>query len=237
MEPVHREEVLMLDDLLVDEQGVVPFGAEAATHALMGRFGNMLLVNGEPEYALEARPGEVVRFFLTNAANTRTFNLSFQAPPRAPRTAATARPLPLKVVATDVGRFERESRAESVVLGPAERYVVDVRFPEAGSWALVNHVQGINHRRGVFLEERTELGTVTVAGAPPRPDLADAFETLREHADVVRHRPGAGPVRRSGLRTSSSWSWRRISLPMAVEQSMGYDWVYFTPSSGRGRCP
>ncbi|MDQ4080467.1 MAG: multicopper oxidase domain-containing protein, partial [Gemmatimonadota bacterium] len=90
--PSHREEVLLLDDLLLTESGVVPFGAEATTHALMGRFGDVLLVNGEPNYQLDVRRGEVVRFFLTNTSNTRTFNLSFGG----------AR---MKIVAADVGTF------------------------------------------------------------------------------------------------------------------------------------
>ena len=56
--PVHREEILMLDDLLIaDDGGLFPFGTERATHSLMGRFGNLMLVNGEPEYALGPRPG------------------------------------------------------------------------------------------------------------------------------------------------------------------------------------
>ena len=45
LSPVHREEVLMLDDLLVGDDGLVPLGKDAATHALMGRFGNVLLIN------------------------------------------------------------------------------------------------------------------------------------------------------------------------------------------------
>ena len=74
---VNREEVLMLDDLLIQDGQLFPYGQERATHALMGRFGNVLLVNGEPEYRLNVSSGEVVRFFLTNVSNTRTFNLSF----------------------------------------------------------------------------------------------------------------------------------------------------------------
>lgn len=244
--PVHREEVLMLDDLLLDERGVVPFGAEGATHALMGRFGNMLLVNGEPEYRLDARPGEVVRFFLTNAANTRTFNLSFQRVEGAGDTVegsddpeGRARPdvLPLKVVATDVGRFERESRAESVVLGPAERYVVDVRFPEAGSWELVNHVQGINHRQGLFLEERTELGRVTVAGDPPTRDLTDTFRTLREHEDVIRDIERVRDRFDDPVTHELVMELQADSLPMTIEQSMRYDWAYFNPVEWTGTMP
>jgi suppressor of ftsI len=237
--PVHREEVLMLDDLLVDERGVVPFGDEAATHALMGRFGNVLLVNGEPSYELDVRPGEVVRFFFTNAANTRTFNVSFRrAESGAPDAARDGvRALPLKLVATDVGRFVREVEVRSVVLGPAERYVVDVRFPEAGRWALVNQVQGINHVQGIFLEEFTELGAVRAAGDPPSLDLAAAFRDLRVHDDV------AADIDRYRDRFDDPPTLELVmalevdSLPLAVEQSMGYDWVYFNPVEWTGTMP
>src|SRR5690606_30790811 len=87
--PRHREEVLMLDDILLGDDGLVPYGMEAANFAVMGRFGNVMLVNGEPTYSLDVRTGEVVRFHFTNASNTRTFNLSFD----------NAR---MKVVASDV---------------------------------------------------------------------------------------------------------------------------------------
>src|SRR5690606_36084763 len=74
---VAREEILLLDDILVsDDGGIVPYGREATTHALMGRFGNVFLVNGEPQWRGSVRSGETVRFWFTNAANTRTFNLS-----------------------------------------------------------------------------------------------------------------------------------------------------------------
>jgi hypothetical protein len=57
--PAHREEILILDDLLVGDDGLVPYGLEEPTHALMGRFGNVMLVNGEPDWRTTARPGEV----------------------------------------------------------------------------------------------------------------------------------------------------------------------------------
>src|SRR5690606_2526750 len=108
--PVHHEQVVMLDDLLLGDDGLIPFGAERTTHALMGRFGNVLLVNGEPapSYALDVQKGAVVRFFFTNVANTRTFNVSFP----------NAR---MKVVGTDIGRYEEEAWVESVVIAAAER--------------------------------------------------------------------------------------------------------------------
>jgi FtsP/CotA-like multicopper oxidase with cupredoxin domain len=169
--PVNREQVLMLDDLLVGDGDLTPHGAEAPTHALMGRFGNVMLVNGEPRYALSVRRGEVVRFYLTNASNARLFNVSF----------AGAR---MKVVASDVGKFERETLVSSVVIAPAERYVVDVEFARAGRVALVNRVQALDHMFGIYTPETDTLGVVSVADALVVPRYAAQFAELRQNADV-----------------------------------------------------
>ncbi len=247
--PVDREAVLMLDDILLDRAGVVPFGGESANYMLMGRFGNLALVNGEPDYRLEVARGEVVRFYLTNASNTRTFNLSF-VPAEAVASLPAGSPalppgdsaprLPIKVVASDVSRFEREELARSVVLAPAERYVVEVRFDAPGAFALVNHVQGVNHRQGVFRAEAIRLGTVEVTGTRtgrPAPSTGPSFETLREHAEVVadidpyRDRFDAPPDRELVLTLEVE------DLPPAIEQSMLYDWVYFNPVEWTGTMP
>ena len=242
--PVNREEVVMLDDLLltesnivaegniVAESGVVPFGDESANYMLTGRFGNVFLTNGEPEYGLELDAGEVVRFFFTNVSNTRTFNVSFR-----PSADPSAPPLPIKVVASDVGKFERETMVESVVLAPAERYVVEVLFSEPGAYALTNHVQGINHRRGVFLEEVAHLGTVAVSGARTGEDHAHAFETVRVNGEVIsdidRYRSEFDRAPDHELTLTLEVD----SLPMAIEQSMNLDWVYFNPAEWTGTMP
>ncbi len=171
--PVNREAALILSDLLMQADTLIPFGREAADFALMGRVGNVLLVNGEPSWSLAAARGEVVRFFLTNASSARTWNLSFGG----------AR---IKVVASDVSRFEREEWVESVVLAPAERYVVDVRFERPGRYALVNAVQAVNHVQGEFEAQVDTLGLVTVGTGPARPDHAAAFQVLRRNAAVSR---------------------------------------------------
>ena len=152
--PADREEALMIDDVLMAGDELMPFGTERATHALMGRFGNVFLVNGEPDYQMDAVAGEVIRLYLTNVSNTRTFNLSFMRGAR------------MKIVGTDVGAFEREEWIESVAMGPAERYVVHVRFDEPGEAVLVNRVQGIDHLGGRFFPETDTLATVRVAAAP-----------------------------------------------------------------------
>ena len=150
--PASREEFIMVDDLLVDGGQLLPYGRDVANFTIMGRFGNVMLVNGEERYEPVFRPGEVVRFFVTNVSNTRTYNLSFAGHD-------------MKLVATDLSRFQREMMVESLVIAPAERYVVEVRFAEAGTFAVLNQVQVVDHMRGVFYPAVDTLGTVTVTGA------------------------------------------------------------------------
>jgi FtsP/CotA-like multicopper oxidase with cupredoxin domain len=101
----HREVLLTLDDILLEDGRVAAFNPVETTYSAMGRFGNVLLVNGEPSLTLEAQAGEVVRFYLTNTANTRVFN-------------ATIRGGRMKLVGGDSGRCEHEQFVDSVVLGP-----------------------------------------------------------------------------------------------------------------------
>jgi FtsP/CotA-like multicopper oxidase with cupredoxin domain len=178
--PVNREQVLMLDDLLAGGGGLTPYGADTPTHALMGRFGNVMLVNGEPRYALEVRRGEVVRFYLTNASNARMFNVSFPG----------AR---MKVVGSDVGKFEREAWVSSIAIAPAERYVVDVEFAEPGRVPLLNRVQALDHLFGTYAPTVDTLGVVQVGTQPAVPRYASEFSALRRNADVTAE---IAPLRR-----------------------------------------
>ncbi len=214
--PVNREEVLMLDDLLLGEEGLVPYGKGSSNYMLMGRFGNVLLVNGEPDYALAARRGEVVRFYLTNVANTRPFNLSFEG-------------VSMKAVASDLGKYERESIVESVVISPAERYIVDVHFPDAGTFHLVNRVQGLNHRTGAFFAEVDTLGVVSVTDELVAESHRKAFFDLRRNADVAedvaRYRSEFARPPDKKLQLTMDVD----GLPEVVRQMMRLDPIYFNP--------
>ena len=170
-EPANHEEVLMLGDILVNHDTLIPFGAEQPDFTLMGRVGNVIRVNAQPTYALDVPQGAVVRFYMTNVASSRTFNVSFGD-------------ALIKVVASDESRFEHEELVPSAVLGPAERYIVDVRFPHPGRYAFVNAVQAINHFQGEFTPEVDTLGFVTVSAAPAVPSYASSFATLHANAAV-----------------------------------------------------
>ncbi|MDX1547819.1 MAG: multicopper oxidase family protein [Rhodothermales bacterium] len=222
--PAHREEVLVLDDLLVDAHGLIPWGQEAATHALMGRFGTVMLANGVPDHHLTVRRGEVVRFFLTNVANARTFNVVFGG--------ARA-----KLVASDVSRFEREAWVGSVPIAPAERYVVEVRFDEAGEHAITNAIQAINHFRGEFYPHVDTLATVTVLDTPPEDDLSEAFATLREHPDVQRD---IDAFREHFARPPDHVLDLTVAvknLPLPIVQSMEIDTLYVPPMEWNDAMP
>ena len=214
--PAHREEVFVLDDMLMDDQGAIPWGDSAPTHALMGRFGNVMMVNGETDYRLDAKKGEVVRFYLTNVANTRTFNVTFGGNP-------------VKIVASDVGRYEREQWIPSVVIAPAERYVVDVRFDDPGEVAISNTIQAIDHFRGTFYPHVDTLSIVTVSDEAADPAISEAFEELREHDDVVadidRFRQYFGRAPDHELETTV----RIQDLPNSIVIQMESDTLFFPP--------
>jgi suppressor of ftsI len=214
--PVNAEQPLVLSDLLVNADTLIPFGRTVPDFALMGRVGNVLMVNGEPGWTMRAKRGAVVRFYITNVASSRTWNLSFGG-------------APIKVVAGDQSRFEREEMVPSVVLAPAERYVMEVKFDKPGRYALVNAVQAINHYQGEFAPEVDTLGVVTVDAAPATPSYAAQFATLRTNtavvADVDRYRKEFERAPDKTLRLTVAVQ----SLPLATVQFMNVDTAYYAP--------
>ncbi len=168
----HREIAITLDDVLIEDGQVAHFSPTETTYSAMGRFGNEMLVQGESELALTAQAGEVVRFYLTNTANTRVFNAAF-------------RDARMKLVGGDSGRCEHEQFVDSVVLAPSERVVVDVLFPQAGE-------TGLEHRT----PERTYiLASIAVGGEALDSEPTQAFEALRTNAELVAERERIEPYR------------------------------------------
>jgi FtsP/CotA-like multicopper oxidase with cupredoxin domain len=229
--PAHREEVLMLDDLLTTGGGLVGHGRESPTHALMGRFGNLLLVNGEPRWEARARRGEVVRFFFTNVSSTRVFNLSFEG---AGKAGGGVR---MKVVASDLGRYEREAWVDHITIAPAERYIVDARFEAAGEVSLVNRVRAIDHIQARFFEERQVMGAVRVSADAAGPDYSASFARLRHNAavssDIDRFRQQfARALDRELLVTLQPGD-----LPFPLRPMLTFESVYRNPVEWTGTMP
>jgi FtsP/CotA-like multicopper oxidase with cupredoxin domain len=213
--PANRELRLTLDDILIENGQIAPFREEETTHVAMGRFGNVMLVAGEAELSLEVRRGEVVRFYFTNTANTRVFNVALPG-------------AEMKLVGADAGHYEREELVEEVLLAPSERVVVDVHFPEAGELEL-------EHRT----PERTyRLARVNVSNEPPEQSFADGFRQLRTNADMVEQRERVEPYLKAPPDKTLSFV---AEMDMGVPE--GVEVVYVCPmhpevvSAEPGSCP
>jgi FtsP/CotA-like multicopper oxidase with cupredoxin domain len=208
----------------MDDQGLIPWGEEAPTHALMGRFGNVMLINGSTDTELAVRRGEVVRFYMTNVANSRTFNVLF----------GDAR---VKLVASDISRFERETWVGSVPIAPAERYVVDVRFDEPGPMVITNSIQAINHFRGEFYPHVDTLVSVLVEDTPPPTDLTAEYETLREPEDLAAEGEWIRPHLNRPADYELVTTVRVRNLPLPIVRSMEIDTLYVPPMEWNDAMP
>jgi FtsP/CotA-like multicopper oxidase with cupredoxin domain len=162
--PVDRQLAITLDDILIEEGQIAPFDRSGPTFTAMGRFGNVMLTNGETEYRAEANVGEVVRLHLVDTANTRIFNFGISG----------AR---MKLVGGDSGRVEREECVDEILLSPSERAIVDVLFDQPGEVTLENRTP-----------DRTyELGRVRVGGEAAG-EAAAAFSELRVDPELTAER-------------------------------------------------
>ena len=163
--PAHRELVLTLDDLLLEDGRIAPLSRTETNYAAMGRYGNVMLTGGETDPAFTASPGEVVRLWLINTANSRVFRVALPG-------------VRMKLVGGDSGRTEHEEFVDDVVIAPSERAVVDVLFDAPGEFVLEHRTPTRSHR----------LATITVAGEAAEPPLTDAFAVLRTAPELAAER-------------------------------------------------
>jgi len=213
--PANRELPLTLDDILIEDGQIAAFSESETTHVAMGRFGNVMLVAGEPDLALEAKRGEVVRFYFTNTANTRVFNVTL--------TGAQ-----MKLVGADAGHYEREELVDEVLLAPSERVVVDVLLPDAGELEL-------QHRTP---EHTYRLASIAVVDEQPEQSFADNFPSLRTNRDMAELREHVEPFFKAPPDKSLSFT---AEMDMGVPE--GVPVVYVCPmhpevvNDEPGSCP
>ena len=166
--PADRQLTLTLDDLLVEDGHIAPFRKSGPNYVAMGRYGNVMLINGETEFSGQAAVGEVVRLYIVNTANTRIFNFAIRG--------ARA-----KLVGGDSGRYERETFTGEVMLAPSERAVVDVLFDTPGQVTLEHRTPDHTYDLGAF--------TVTQGAAS---DAAGSFEVLRTDPELAAEHQSVG---------------------------------------------
>ena len=163
--PVNREFVVTLDDVLLEDGQITPYNLDGPNFVAMGRFGNVMLTGGESNLELNARAGEVVRFYFTNTANTRLFNVAIPG----------AR---MKLVGGDSGRYERHTFVDDVLLSPSERAIVDVLFETAGTFNIAHNTPTKSYM----------LGAINVTDEPIDESLLAQFEELRTCPDLTAER-------------------------------------------------
>ena len=214
--PVDREAVVTLDDILIENGRITPFRLSGPTHTAMGRFGNVMFTGGTTDLTVTSQVGEVVRFFLTNTANTRIFNVSIPG----------AR---MKLVAGDNGRYEREELIDAVLLAPSERAVVDVTLPDSGTFTIEHRTPTRTYR----------LGSVAVGDEPVDSLLLAEFNTLHRNPGLRSERARLDDERRRPADKTLVFT---ASMPILYSEHTGSA-SYVCPmhpevtSSEPGTCP
>lgn len=123
--PVVAEEVVVLDDIYLNPDTGQPEDVTNARTMMMGREGNLVLVNGQrSNLELNVTPGEARRWHIVNAANSRYFLL----------TLASGQ---MTRIGGDGGLIESPASVSEVLLTPGERIDVVAWTETPGSVAVL----------------------------------------------------------------------------------------------------
>ncbi|HMS24876.1 MAG TPA: multicopper oxidase family protein [Acidimicrobiia bacterium] len=161
---VDGESELVLSDVLIDEETneLRPFKKDGADLVLMGRYGNMELLNGETNWNQKVPLNSVQRYFVVNTSNARPFRFAIDG-------------TKMKVVGSDNGRVGIETMEDAITLSPGERSVVDVLFETPGEVSIMNDAPGVN----------SKLGSVTVSQNAIDSIAKSEYLNLRTNQDVI----------------------------------------------------
>ncbi|HEY0706382.1 MAG TPA: multicopper oxidase family protein [Polyangia bacterium] len=111
-----QDRVFVLDDVKLDGDGTLSKFTDPLD-VMLGRQGNVLLVNGRERPSIEVAAGTRERWRFVNVANGRFFNLRFDRP--------------LFVIGWDGGLVPHPYAVDTLLIAPGERYEVLVTFPTA----------------------------------------------------------------------------------------------------------
>lgn len=173
--PVSRERVLIVSDLsLTDDGRIAPV---SATEAMMGREGELVLVNGQDRPHLTARPGERERWRVVNACTSRYLRLALPGQD-------------LELLGVDGGHEPAPRVIESVVLAPGNRAdLLTTMRTGTSELRTLGYDRGGTGMMGVDLSGPATLATLAVTGQ----DARDRVRVPERPADRdLRDGPVAG---------------------------------------------
>ena len=163
--PADRHLTITLDDLLVEDGKVAPFSRSGPTYTAMGRFGNVMLINGD----LGALGGGRGRRSRTPLRGEHREHAHLQ------RSVSTA-PASSTSAETAVAANASPS-STTVLLAPSERAVLDVLFETPGDVRLEHHTP----------DHVYDLGTISVTGSIDG-EAAASFDLLRTDPELTAAR-------------------------------------------------
>ena len=117
---VDKEVYMIIDDFDLNN---INFYKDRVDHTLMWRFGNIMMINDDTNYKLDLETGKKVRIFITNVANTRTFDYKI--------VDKNWNAISFKLVGWDEWRIEKEISKNNQIIAPAERYIIETVFNKA----------------------------------------------------------------------------------------------------------
>ncbi|MFC5929472.1 multicopper oxidase family protein [Cryobacterium melibiosiphilum] len=148
-----RERVLVISDITFT--GVGDIAAATAHEIMSGREGELVLVNGQLNPTLAARPGERERWRIVNACVSRYLRLRLDGQR-------------MSLLAIDSGRFESAQEMEEIVLAPGNRadllVTVSAGTAVLRSLAFDRGASGGMMGGGSGTPVDVDLATLTVAG-------------------------------------------------------------------------
>ncbi|TFB47326.1 multicopper oxidase family protein [Cryobacterium tagatosivorans] len=196
-EPIEaaRERMLLISDVNLDGSGRIAVASPMAR--MLGREGEIVLVNGQVTPRLSARPGERERWRVVNTCVSRYLRLRLDGQR-------------LQLVGIDSGRFRNPLEVEEVLLAPGNRADLLVTT-RAGTASL----RAAAYDRG---------GAGGMMGGAPAGSLSGAvlLATLAVSGDAVAELPAvsAQPTPRD-LRSATVTARRELSFAMGMGAGMG----------------
>jgi suppressor of ftsI len=125
MPRANADDLVVIDDLLIEDGEMPQFKTGKLSYALMGRYGNINLINNKSKWTSTTKVGSVVRYWITNTANARPFKLKFSG-------------AQMKVIGSDSGLYAKDLLVDDLILAPSERAIVDVFFSNQKTVLLEN---------------------------------------------------------------------------------------------------
>ena len=129
-------------------------GGAPAPHAMMGDFmngkeGNIIMVNGQVNPVLSAKPGQVQRWRIVNASNARHYKLSLSNHS-------------MYLIGTDGGLLDKPYLRSQILLSPGER--VDILVKASSTKGSYKFLSMPYSRMGMMNSAQITLATLSVQG-------------------------------------------------------------------------